>query len=138
MNREIKFRAWDKDSKCYWYSTDEAYVLKWIDGILGLYEDEYFYREGYETNYILISQNLEQYTGLKDKNNREIYEGDILKAGKEFYSVYYSKPSFNLKDKNDEYYDNGDYYQGYDVYMHNWEKFEIVGNIHENNDFAKK
>ena len=76
--REIKFRAWDEENNKYWYSSDEACVLKVIDGILGLYEDDNFYNETHIPKYILISNTLEQYTGRCDNNGVDIYVGDSI------------------------------------------------------------
>lgn len=67
MSREIKFRSWvlrDKDGEVDPYMEDMNGVESYISPF-----DEY--REG---NIILM-----QYTGLKDRNGVEIYEGDILR-----------------------------------------------------------
>ena len=61
MNREIKFRAWDNSCK-------KMRGVKGIKDCFSLRSDGFF-----DENYILM-----QYTGLKDKNGKEIYEGDIV------------------------------------------------------------
>lgn len=68
--REIKFRAWDIEAK-YWkpFSETMDYMMQPDEG--------HIYWEGVD-----ITDRLEinQFTGLRDKNEKEIYEDDILKV----------------------------------------------------------
>ncbi len=68
MNREIKFRAWDKKNKIMTYSPINCINF---DGQLLLNDGQYYDIE--KTDYVLM-----QFTGLLDKNGKEIYEGDIV------------------------------------------------------------
>jgi uncharacterized phage protein (TIGR01671 family) len=114
MEREIKFRVWLIVENDF---NDEGYKM-----IYDLAFEEYL-----PVNDQLSSvKHLMQYTGLLDKNGKEIYEGDIVKSAKSIHDkngvVEFYKGSFILRFDN-EYYALG-FYEN--------EKGEVIGNIYQN------
>ena len=119
--REIKFRAWDKDLKSWTnYSIDDD-LLMFYDKRGECWEID---QEG--ERFILC-----QYTGLKNNNGKEIYEGDIVRAAglSKWIGVakYFDKNQafvFECIDKN---------YKGKIVFMSQFDQgLKILGNIYEN------
>lgn len=108
--REIKFRVWNKIDKEMVYCSS----MEVEDNNRGLI----CYGNVYGADKIM------EYTGLKDKNGKEIYEGDIVFLDCEG-EVYWEKDttSFSVKFKDGEYWELG---------MLDLNRLEVIGNIYEN------
>lgn len=108
MEREIKFRGYTGE--------------KWVFG--------YYYQDGKDiiqdhTGMAYEVSNVGQFTGLKDCNNKEIYESDIVKiiSNGEIVNVFYHKCTFAVKVGNNCIAP---------IYWH--EDIEVISNIYENRD----
>lgn len=120
MNRDLKFRAWNTKTKKMGVKFD----------LIGLSKS------------IIDFEDLElmQYTGLKDKNGKEIYEGDILGnyPTKRKDKVRWSNiqiVEFSLECTSDGEYGGSNY--GYQFPFDDISEYEIIGNIYENPELLK-
>ncbi|WP_297456036.1 YopX family protein [Persephonella sp.] len=129
--RQIKFRAFIEPlnsmiqvSKLTLATSGD--VMVWIN--------DTFYFDGHEAH-------LMQYTGLKDKNGKEIYEGDIVRVNIDELPPYttvgqivYSAPAFALKNKSGAL-------ESLELLIMNYapEKvLEVIGNIYENPELLEE
>ena len=126
--REIKFRAWEKRYGEY----VEILTLYHQDGVFaatccndGKTTTPYFYPEDID---------IEQFTGLRDKDGKEIYDGDIVDgiiiSGDKYKAseVAFDGGAFSLK------VDPNYWPCLYEAWP---EHLKIIGNIHENPDLLK-
>jgi len=126
--REIKFRAWDKkEKKMRW----------WVDSIVWTANGEVESIEQCSAIHCEANKaedvDLMQYTGLKDKNGKEIYEGDVLKFEEgDTAQVVWMDDGFKLV---------GDEFEGDALFPQIrstdgepaiWS--EVIGNIYENSE----
>lgn len=117
--REIKFRAWSKSKQCllnmndsYAWSTKEInkHTINEINKPI--------------TDYIWM-----QYTGLKDKNGKEIFDDDIVEAPHDFGPSGFSVRRFRVVFHNE---------LGYQWQYWLMDEAVVIGNVHENPELLQQ
>ena len=121
--REIKFRGL-------------SLTRNWIHGNLDDQGDmvEIFNRDnGMFSKAVVMPKTVGQYTGLRDKNGKEIYEGDILKNKREEnFKLYWNEEMCAFYLQNISWLS-----EDTPVEFHRMENFEIIGNIFENKELLE-
>jgi len=126
--REIKFRVWDEQTKKMWFTNPLKGELP-IKIIVGNYiRFDFSNSYGENPNFKRI---LMQFTGLLDKNGKEIYEGDILSADGMFNDfIVFEDGGFNL--------DGGESAENLLYQLEYYGNIEIIGNIYENSSLLDR
>ena len=137
--REIKFRAYNKDWKMM--ALPEDIISLNVDGVTNCLVDVDFlitttdgekHSQLWEDDPDIV---LMQYTGLKDKNGVEIYEGDVVKYQKTFPNS--GNPITKIYQYEIKWYEDLDIYGGSDLlngvgFRNVHSNLEVIGNIYEN------
>ena len=136
--REINFRAWDVDAGEMIYSDKDypdTYFFEFVDHKLkciGIDPDGFpgdQWSPPGPSSYVI--ENIMQFTGLHDRNGRDIYEGDIIKSIKSIGEIVFLLGCFEIKwHKNSIGFNNI-----LDIHARN--DGIVIGNIYENPELLK-
>ena len=117
--REIIFKSWDKLNKDMFNVESINFQERRV------YKNTVSYRKFEDID-------LMQYTGLKDKNGKEIYEGDIVTLHNGKYKVIFNTEEARFVLRDDEFEMNIPFTNN------NNERMEVLGNVYENPELIKE
>ncbi len=116
-----KYRAWDEDNNKFWY-----------------WDAEYIDSASFWQGVRLHEHIPNKFTGLKDKNGTEIYEGDIVKH--KWYEDFGQCGTYHDKQDTVVWHDTKSafspfhYFDGYSLSI---KTVEVIGNIYQNSELLK-
>lgn len=139
MNREIKFRGYNYQYKKWFYGS--LFIQNYDnDFMLSSSRTMIIDDKGYSV--MVDNGTIGEYTGLKDKNGKDVYEGDICKGNKfsnenELFVIKYGK--YKTKDWKEKYISNTYQYGWFAEYIKTKDQvhlvtpngIEVIGNIYE-------
>ncbi|MFS0878097.1 YopX family protein [Solibacillus isronensis] len=126
MMMQPKFRGFSKEMKNWvygfgWYETD--YTDEYLEELKQEKQDAVLFTNS--SPVICTIASMGQYTGLKDKEGNEIYDGDVLSYWGFTYVVVYQDAGFGWNE-------DGEFHSFPSMAIDEIGKAKIIGNIHEN------
>lgn len=121
--RDIKFRAWDNVKERYYQDVQNVHDENIGDSFQNILDNEYLVAE--------------QYTGIKDKNGVDIYEGDYIRTKSNIYEVEWFNTAF-WAIPGDGHGSSQPISRLYEYEDGTAYRLEVIGNIHENADLLEE
>ena len=134
MSRELKFRIWLKPTYEYKCEFMDRYGKKLPDLDCRFYTQDAFFDDTWINTDDYEDIIVEQYTGLKDKNGKEIYEGDIMS---DHSIVRFSDDPYEVGSCGccvPEFWGTGFIISNYN----HPDQLGVIGNVHENPELLKE
>ena len=136
MKREIKFRVWNNKAKQMLSSNDIA-IMQTLNGkiykldVMGSNKESLSY---FQNNDVSNDYDLMQFTGLRDRDGKEIYEGDIIDHFALFGYLIFENGMFSISSSANTQFCNCKQPLAY----HNVKNMKVIGNIHQNPELLIK
>lgn len=126
MTREIKFRIWIPEAKIKYegdmYYQHDQYLSSFLRRVYDQFQTTH-------PSYLpfQVEDRLMQYTGISDKNDKEIYEGDILQTEGETGIVRWDELEAGFR----VYFEATGNSVAYNYPVSSFHDYEVIGNIYE-------
>ena len=132
MNREIKFRVWDIENKEMLNVQELDFEPTFYGERIAIRPDQY--NDYFDVKYMILMQ----YTGLHDKNGKEIYEGDTIICkqwiGGNFVDYCIEKGFVEFKDGEFGLHRKQGYYKSLKKLLEYDYELEVTGDIYDNSE----